>query len=48
MKRQKSMIFREIKRNFWADGAFPKKYRDTLEGPHSSARWGGDQRRLIQ
>ncbi|MEP1768243.1 MAG: hypothetical protein ABJJ53_16590 [Sulfitobacter sp.] len=26
LKRQKSMIFREMKRNFWADDAFPKKY----------------------
>lgn len=25
-KRHKSTIFREIKRNFWADDAFPKKY----------------------
>lgn len=26
LKRHKSTIFREIKRNFWADDAFPKKY----------------------
>ena len=26
LKRHKSTIFREIKRNFWADVAFPKKY----------------------
>ncbi len=26
LKRHKSAIFREIKRNFWADDAFPKKY----------------------
>jgi len=30
LKRHKSTIFREIKRNFWADAAFPKKNtRDT-------------------
>ena len=26
LKRHKSTIFREIKRNFWADEVFPKKY----------------------
>jgi IS30 family transposase len=26
LKRHKSTIFREIKRNFWADDVFPKKY----------------------
>ncbi|MFT6091657.1 MAG: IS30 family transposase [Sulfitobacter sp.] len=26
LKRHKSTIFHEIKRNFWADDAFPKKY----------------------
>lgn len=26
LKRHKSTIFREIKRNFWSDDAFPKKY----------------------
>ena len=26
LKRHKSTIHREIKRNFWADDAFPKKY----------------------
>ncbi|WP_299288270.1 helix-turn-helix domain-containing protein [uncultured Tateyamaria sp.] len=26
LKRHKSTIFREIKRNFWADDAVPKKY----------------------
>jgi len=26
LKRSKSTIHREIKRNFWADDAFPKKY----------------------
>lgn len=26
LKRHKSTILREIKRNFWADDAFPKKY----------------------
>ncbi len=26
LRRHKSTIFREIKRNFWADDAFPKKY----------------------
>ncbi|KKM14040.1 hypothetical protein LCGC14_1710180 [marine sediment metagenome] len=26
LKRHKTTIFREIKRNFWADDAFPKKY----------------------
>jgi IS30 family transposase len=26
LKRHKSTIFREIKPNFWADDAFPKKY----------------------
>ena len=26
LKRHKSTIFREIKRNSWADDAFPKKY----------------------
>jgi IS30 family transposase len=26
LNRHKSTIFREIKRNFWADDAFPKKY----------------------
>ena len=26
LKRHKSTIFREIKRNFWADDAFPKTY----------------------
>ncbi|MCK8465066.1 helix-turn-helix domain-containing protein, partial [Aliiroseovarius sp. S1339] len=26
LKRHKSTIFREIKRNFWADDAFPKNY----------------------
>lgn len=29
LKRHKSTIFREIKRNFWADAAFPKNTRDT-------------------
>lgn len=26
LKRHKSTIFREIKRNFWSDDALPKKY----------------------
>ena len=26
LKRHKSTIFREIKRNFWADDSLPKKY----------------------
>lgn len=30
LKRHKSAIFREIRRNFWADSAFPKKYAGYL------------------
>ena len=38
LRRHKSTIFREIKRNFWADDDFPSEWRRT------SSRSGGDQR----
>ena len=37
LKRHKSTIFREIKRNFWADDAFPQKVRRILRDGSASA-----------
>lgn len=44
LKRHKSTIFREIKRNFWADGSLPRSTLDTLAWPRTSARSNGDPR----
>ena len=41
LKRHKSTIFREIKRNFWADDGFPKRYAGYFcmaAHQHTSAR----------
>ncbi len=45
LKRHKSTIFREIKRNFWADDAFPKKYAGYFE---MAAQQRTQQRRSTQ
>ena len=44
LKRHKSTIFREIKRNFWADDAFPKKYAGYFG---HAAQLRTDQRRSV-
>ena len=45
LKRHKSTIFREIKRNFWADDAFPKKYAGYFG---HAAQLQTDKRRSVQ
>ena len=45
LKRHKSTIFREIKRNFWADDAFPKKYAGYFRHP---AQLQTNRRRSVQ
>ncbi|MGB7319165.1 MAG: helix-turn-helix domain-containing protein [Planktotalea sp.] len=40
LKRHKSTVFREIKRNFWADDAFPRSMQVTLAWPRISGRSG--------
>ena len=45
LKRHKSTIFREIKRNFWADDAFPKKYSGYFD---HAAQLQTDKRRSVQ
>lgn len=42
LKRHKSTIFREIKRNFWAGDAFPKKYAGYFRMASSQARYQGN------
>lgn len=44
LSRHKFTIFREIKRNFWADDAFLKNMLETLEWLPTNLRNGGDQR----
>ena len=50
LKRHKSTIFREIKRNFWADDAFPKKYAGYfgMAAHQRAARRRSVQRKLIR
>ena len=45
LKRSKSTIHREIKRNFWADDAFPKKYAGYFG---HAAQLRTDKRRSVQ
>jgi IS30 family transposase len=45
LKRHKSTIFREIKRSFWADDAFPKKYAGYFG---HAAQLQTDRRRSVQ
>ncbi len=45
LKRHKSTIFREIKRNFWADDAFAKKYAGSFG---MAAHQRTQQRRSMQ
>ena len=45
LKRSKSTIHREIKRNFWADDAFPKKYAGYFG---HAAQLQMDKRRSVQ
>jgi IS30 family transposase len=45
LKRHKSTILREIKRNAWADDAFPKKYAG---GFGNAVRLQTDKRRSVQ
>ena len=45
LKRHKSRIFREIKRNFWADDALPKKYAGYFG---HAAQLQTDKRRSVQ
>lgn len=45
MKRHKSTIHREIKRNFWADDAFPEKYAGYFG---HAARLQTQKRRSVQ
>ncbi len=45
LNRHKSTIFREIKRNFWADDAFPKKYAGHFG---HAAQLQTDKRRSVQ
>ena len=50
LKRHKSTIFREIKRNFWADDAFPKKYAGYfgMAAHQRTQRRRSTQRKLIR
>ena len=50
LKRHKSTIFREIKRNFWSDDAFPKKYAGYVGmAAHQCTKRGrSTQRKLIR
>ena len=45
LKRHKSTIFREIKRNFWADDALPRKYAGYFG---YAAQLQTDKRRSVQ
>lgn len=49
LKRHKSTIFREIKRNFWADDAFSKKYAgySGMAAHQCTQRRRSTQRKLI-
>ena len=42
LQRSKSTIHREIKRNFWADDAFPKKYPATSATRRNCRRTNAD------
>lgn len=50
LKRHRSTIFREIKRNFWSDDAFPKKYAGYFGmAPHQRTQQRrSTQRKLIR
>ena len=50
LRRHKSTIFREIKRNFWADDAFPKKYAGYfgMAAHQFTQRRRSTQRKLIR
>ena len=50
LKRHKTTIFREIKRNFWADDAFPKKYGGYfgMAAHQRTQRRRSTQRKLIR
>jgi IS30 family transposase len=43
LKRHKSTIFREIKRNFWADDAFQKSTQATSVMPHNCRQTSVDR-----